>query len=183
MLTDTVGFVRDLPHHLVASFRATLEEAMNANLLLVVMDIADPQCEMQLKVVHEVLDGLQENRPELIEIPRVVLLNKADRLPDNRELLIWKSRHPDSIIISALHGEGLGEVVERVLHHMKQGDLHVVLSIPLHDSRTISFLENRAEVLSRDYTATHARIEVRVGRRQIDQLRSQGASIKIEAVG
>ncbi|MCK4872413.1 MAG: GTPase HflX [Phycisphaerales bacterium] len=182
MLTDTVGFVRDLPHHLIASFRATLEEAMNADLLLVVLDVADRRSEHHLQVVTEVLDSLQNKQAEAPPIPRLIVLNKADRLLDNAELLIWHSRAPGCIVVSALTGDGLDVLIERVLHHMKQGDRHVVLSIPLADSRAINFIENRADVLDRAYTDSHARFEVRIGRRQLDQLRSAGTEMRIEPV-
>ncbi len=182
MLTDTVGFVRDLPHHLVASFRATLEEAMHADLLLLVLDLADPQAERQLKVVREVLDDLQDRYPDATHPPRLVLLNKVDKLPDNRELLIWSQAETDAIPISAQTGMGLEVVAERLLKAMKSGERHVVLSIPLQDSKAINFIENRAQVLGRDYTTTHARMEVRIGERQLAQLRSGGARFEVEAV-
>jgi GTP-binding protein HflX len=182
MLTDTVGFVRDLPHHLVASFRATLEEAMHADMLLIVLDVADAQAERHLRVVREVLDDLQSRYPDATHPPRLVLLNKADKLPDNRELLIWEQREPEAIPISALTGEGLDKVAERILDVMQAGEQHVVLSVPLRDSKAINFIENRAEVLSRDYTQTHARMEVRIGERQLAQLRSGGARFAVEPV-
>ena len=182
MLTDTVGFVRDLPHHLVASFRATLEEAMNADLLLIVLDVADKQSELHLKVVNEVLDDLQERHPRATHPPRKVLLNKADKLPDNRELLIWHQKAPGSLTISAKTGAGIEELTAEVLRIMQRGEKHVYLSLPLADSRSINFIENRAEVLSREYTSTHAKMEVRIGSRQLDQLRSAGADFTLEPV-
>ncbi len=119
MLSDTVGFVRDLPHNLVASFRATLEEATHADLLLIVLDISDPAAELHLKTVHETLDEifeetrraekrLKEGRGDgtaaepAPEPQRVLLLNKVDRLRDNAELLVWTHKHSGAIPISAL---------------------------------------------------------------------------------
>lgn len=97
MLSDTVGFVRDLPHHLIASFRATLEEATHADLLLVVLDVSDPAADLHYQTVMRTLDDLLADvaardaregqawhRPELI-----LLLNKVDRLRDNRDVLVW----------------------------------------------------------------------------------------------
>ncbi|MEX2219792.1 MAG: GTPase HflX [Phycisphaerales bacterium] len=100
MLSDTVGFVRDLPHNLIASFRATLEEATHADLLLIVLDVSDPAAEMHYQTVMQTLDSLFEeveeherragqqwSRPEI-----AVVLNKVDALRDNREVLMWQQR-------------------------------------------------------------------------------------------
>ncbi|MBZ0172799.1 MAG: GTPase HflX, partial [Phycisphaerales bacterium] len=120
MLSDTVGFVRDLPHHLVASFRATLEEATHADMLLILVDVSDPAAELHFETVNATLDELFEDvrraerkaaaaaeRNGATHTPwtppeRVVLLNKADRLADNHELLIWMTKAPGSIAVSAL---------------------------------------------------------------------------------
>jgi GTP-binding protein HflX len=110
MLSDTVGFVRDLPHNLIASFRATLEEATHADLLLILLDVSDPAAALQYETVeatlrsifkevqeHEARDERQEGRKggrraAWREPERIVLLNKIDALKDNREVLIWQQR-------------------------------------------------------------------------------------------
>ena len=142
MLSDTVGFVRDLPHHLVASFRATLEEATHADLLLIVLDVSDPSAELHHETVTRTLDELfdevraaeqrldkRASRDGLERKPwtppeRVLVLNKIDRLrdhlQDNRELLLWQRRDPDAIPVSSLPGDdepiasGHAELAERV---------------------------------------------------------------------
>ncbi|MFI4882177.1 MAG: GTPase HflX, partial [Phycisphaerales bacterium JB064] len=92
MLSDTVGFVRDLPHRLIASFRATLEEATHADALVVVLDVSDPACELQYHTVMKTLDDLDaetakhEDAHNWSPPTRVLVLNKIDRLKDNREL-------------------------------------------------------------------------------------------------
>jgi GTP-binding protein HflX len=107
LLSDTVGFVRDLPHNLIASFRATLEEATHADVLLIVLDIADPAAELHLETVHRTLDDifeevrhaetrLKDGAAPTPEPRRVLLLNKLDRLADNAELLVWTHKHPDA---------------------------------------------------------------------------------------
>ncbi|MFI4860471.1 MAG: GTPase HflX, partial [Phycisphaerales bacterium JB063] len=109
MLSDTVGFVRNLPHHLVASFKATLEEAVHADLLLIVLDAADPNAKRMLETVHEVLDDIGAKDNE-----RLLVLNKADKLEDNAELLLLTREHPGAIAISAKTGVGIDQLVERV---------------------------------------------------------------------
>jgi len=118
MLSDTVGFVRDLPHHLIASFRATLEEATHADLLLIVLDASDPAADLHYRTVVQTLDGLEEqvaaiekregNLPDDHPVTvargkrtggwrppeRLLLLNKADKLTDNRNILVWQRRIP-----------------------------------------------------------------------------------------
>ena len=124
MLSDTVGFVRDLPHHLVASFRATLEEATHADLLIIVLDVSDPGAEMHYDTVTRTLDELfgeveaMESRraeearrdgrePVPYEPPeRLVVLNKADLLDDNRDVLYWQTRVPGAIPLCALPPRG-----------------------------------------------------------------------------
>jgi GTP-binding protein HflX len=110
LVTDTVGFIRKLPHHLVASFRSTLSEVIEADLLLLVADAADPDVERQLADVERVLDDLGA-----VGKPRAILFNKIDRLPDPLEALGFRARYPGCLLISAATGEGLGPLRERLL--------------------------------------------------------------------
>ncbi len=198
MLSDTVGFVRDLPHHLIASFRATLEEATHADLLLVVVDLADPAAEMHLETVLRTLDEVFEEVARVEKrlgeggggsVPdprRVVLLNKIDRLKDNAELLVWQRNHPEAIAISALPGEdeGLlrgGGALAALVREAVQGQVRELeITVPLADAKTIHTIENRAEVLDRRYNDDRTvTLTTRIGQRQIDQLRSAGAKMAI----
>ncbi len=197
MLSDTVGFVRDLPHNLVASFRATLEEATHADLLLIVLDVSDPSATLQYETVMRTLDDLFEevrkveeenDENEWVEPTRLLLLNKADLLEDNAELLLWQSKEEESIVVSALPtGEGLmtignAALTERV-REAAQGAVRLVdITAPLSDSKSIHTLENRAEVLDREYTGTEVRLRCKVGTRVLAQLRSAGAKLTIEPV-
>lgn len=192
MLSDTVGFVRDLPHHLVASFRATLEEATHADLLLVVLDIADPAVELHYETVTSTLDELmrdvQRREPEAHTPRRLVLLNKADRLGDNRETLIWQQREPDAIALCSVDpkggGSGLGleELRDRVLEAMRGRIQLVSITVPLADSRTVHVIENRGEVLDRKYEGDVVTLRARIGQRQLDELRARGAQLTITLV-
>jgi len=103
LLTDTVGFLRKLPHHLVASFKGTLEEAVEADFLLHVVDVSRPDFEDQTVAVREVLDELH-----ILDKPRLVVYNKIDRLNGTTLLNRLKGEHPESVAISALTGTGLG---------------------------------------------------------------------------
>jgi GTP-binding protein HflX len=105
LVTDTVGFIRKLPHHLVASFRSTLAEAVEADLLLHVVDVSDPSLERHMKVVAGVLeDILEEPRPTTL------VFNKADLVTDPEMLDGIRARYPESFIVSARTGAGLDEL-------------------------------------------------------------------------
>jgi GTP-binding protein HflX len=195
MLSDTVGFVRDLPHNLVASFRATLEEATHAHVLLIVLDVADPACEMHYQTVTSTLDELFKETREREEADeaspwreprRLLLLNKSDKLADNRQLLVWQQRVPDSVVISALDAAhpGLVELAQLIREASEGGQREVDVSVALNDSRTIDTIEKRGQVLERSYPskgkdAGWVKLRVRIGQRQLDQLRSLGAQMRI----
>jgi len=106
MLTDTVGFIRNLPHGLVASFRSTLDEICESDLLLIVTEAPHKYVREHLQVVHATLAEIQADH-----IPRLLLMNKADRLSNTAEL---KREFPDAVLISALKHDGLQELKERI---------------------------------------------------------------------
>jgi GTP-binding protein HflX len=195
MISDTVGFVRDLPTHLVASFRATLEEATHANLLLVVLDVSDPGAELQFDTVNETLDTLmdevraREEREgrEYHPPERIVLLNKADRLRDNSELLIWQAKIGGrdgvngSIPFCAKDENGLGhsELAARV-RAMATGPLEEFsITLPLSESKAISTIEKQGEVLERTYEGSSVTLRARLGERQVARLRAGGTRMDV----
>ena len=116
-MTDTVGFISNLPHHLVSSFRSTLEETVRAHVLVIVLDIGDTQAAMQYQTVLDVLEDIGAR-----EQPRVVVLNKLDTLVDRRQrglladspVPAWLEREPNAIPLSARTGEGVEDLSERV---------------------------------------------------------------------
>lgn len=169
MLSDTVGFVRNLPHHLVASFKATLEEAVHADLLLIVLDAADPNAKRMLETVYEVLDDIGAKDNE-----RLLVLNKADKLEDNAELLLLTREHPDALAISAKTGVGIDQLVERVRAASRGQTKTLDFTIPHADGKTLNFLENRAVILDRDYGPDHVTLKARIGDRQLAMLKANG---------
>ena len=109
LLTDTIGFIRKLPPHLIASFHATLEEVRTADLLLHVVDVSHPATDEHIKVVEETLQEIGAG-----DKPTILVLNKADKLPpewDKRALL---RRYPNAVLVSALTGEGLDTLLSRI---------------------------------------------------------------------
>jgi len=172
MLSDTVGFVRDLPHHLVASFKATLEEAVHADLLLIVLDVAHPRARQQLRTVMEVLDDIGATEPE-----RVLVLNKIDRLEHNAELLAFEKEQPGSLALSAKTGVNVHELVERVRRVMRGGLREATVMVDLANGRAIHFLESRATVLDRQYNEQYVTFHACLGGRQLDQLLAMGVRL------
>ena len=173
LLSDTVGFIRDLPHHLVASFRATLEEAVHSDALLIVLDVAHPRARQQLQTVMEVLDEIGANTQE-----RVLLLNKVDLLEHNADLLVFERENPGALPISALTGRGLDTLVERLREASRGGLLDLTLAVNIADGKAVNFLENRATVLDRQYVDSEAILKIRIGQRQLDQFRATGARFR-----
>src|SRR3954469_769511 len=132
LLSDTVGFVRDLPHNLVASFKATLEEAVHADLLLHVLDVGHPHAEQQFKSVHEVLADIGvKDRPEIL------LLNKTDTDEGEAAYPFWRTLHPDAIPISARTGLGLDKLQEAVYRFVRGQQLDVTLDADLANGQLL----------------------------------------------
>ncbi len=190
MLSDTVGFVRDLPHNLVASFRATLEEATHADVLLIVLDIADPSAELQYETVQttlaEIFDEAREaderEGHEWREPTRILLLNKADLLPDNREMLIWRQRVPGSIPFCAKDagGQGQAELATRIAGMARGEVMDLWLTLPLAEAKAINSIEHRAEVIERQYEDGRVRLRVRIGSQLLDRLKAGGTRLTVE---
>ena len=178
MLSDTVGFVRNLPHHLVASFKATLEEAIHADMLLIVLDVSDPNAAMAAETVMRVLDEIGVEDAE-----RVVVLNKIDKLRHNADLLIFTDMFPDAVAISAKSGEGAGDLIERVRNASRGKSQKLTISVHAGDGKAIGFLESRTAVLDREYIDDQVKMTVRIGKRQIDQLRSMNTTAKLPTDG
>ncbi len=167
LLSDTVGFVRDLPHHLVASFKATLEEATHADLLLIVLDVSHPHAMQQLISVQKVLMdiGCGNQKAQL-------LLNKTDAIQSPDDLAFWKLKFPSALAVSAKTGQGVSRLTDVVLRTMLGELIHAVISVSLSDGKGITFLEKYATVLTRDYETVPHRVvlEVRISSRIMRQM-------------
>ena len=177
MLSDTVGFVRNLPHHLVASFKATLEEAVHAHLLLVVLDVSDPQCIDQLRTVRDTLDDIGAGGEEHQSL---LLLNKIDQLEHNADLLVLQNENPEALPISAKTGRGLDQLVEAVRIHLHGGLRETTVLVDIADGKALTFLENRSEeVLDRRYTQRTVHMTVRIGANQLERLWAMGTTARL----
>jgi GTP-binding protein HflX len=149
ILSDTVGFISELPHQLVAAFRATLEEVLEADIILHVRDVSHPDAEAQAADVRDVLSEL--GIADGSERPLLEALNKIDRLPPEEaaEMRNRCRRDPDTVAISALTGDGLDVLLHRIDERLGCGRTVVDLDIDLADGATLAWLYRHGEVVSR----------------------------------
>jgi GTPase len=178
LLTDTVGFIRKLPHHLVASFRSTLEEAREADLLVHVIDASHPEWEEQMHVVDEVLADL-----DLEAVPRVLAFNKVDRLThDEEEALKLRVRAFDptpAVFISALEEGGLEPLLEAIRVRARARFPRVELTLPLGAGAWLATLHREGEVLETRTEEDRVLVSARVPRPLLGRL-LQDAAIQVE---
>ncbi len=173
LLSDTVGFLRDLPHHLVASFRATLEEAIHADLLLHVVDVANPEAEKQIDAVNDVLKQLGAH-----ENPTILLLNKYDALFDEMDARPLREKYPDALPVSAKNRMGIEHLVDLVDNAFRGHQQPMRLSIPAQDGKAINFLQRFAEIVEHTYEDGRAIVDVQISPRVLDQLHAQSADVR-----
>ena len=177
LLSDTVGFVRDLPHNLVASFKATLEEAVRADLLVHVLDVGHPHAQQQFDSVHQVLGEIgAKGKPE------VLLLNKIDTEEGEASAFYWKTLHPDAIPVSAKTGRGLEQVAEAVYQAVRGQQVDVTLEADVTNGRLISFIESHARVHDRQFTDGRVQLKAVMGRKTLADL-SRNEQVEVKAVG
>ena len=159
LVTDTVGFIRKLPHQLVEAFGATLEETNRADLLLHVVDASAPEDELlaMTRAVDDVLEEIGTGN----EQPRLLVLNKADAIDDERRREL-AFRHPDAALVSALTGEGLDALGERIAAEFERTLRDVELLVPFSEGGTLSELHELAGDLEREDTDEGVRINVRL---------------------
>ena len=151
LLSDTVGFIRKLPHHLVSAFKATLEELAYADLLLHVVDVSDENWQIHAQTVDKVVAQLGAQ-----DIPRVMVYNKADKCdPD----VIPFIRPDEGVKISAKSGEGIDDLLTAIEKALGKGKHKVKLCIPYSDGAVLDMLHREAQIDSTDYAAEGTIVE------------------------
>ena len=155
LLSDTVGFIKKLPHDLVASFKSTLDEAANASLLLFVVDASDPSFRSQLDVTRTVLAEVGAT-----DIPSLVVLNKQDCLgPD--ELAALKAEYPDAFFLSTRSKDDLQALRERIMGHFEREMVDEDLHIPFTAQGVVAEIRTKMRILSEAYDAEGLTVRVR----------------------
>jgi GTPase len=166
LLSDTVGFIRDLPHHLVASFKATLEEARQADLLIHVADASSPAALDQIAAVYEVLRELG-----IEEKDTLLALNKVDQVADQTRLQAIRSLYPSAVVISAKTGDGLARLAAAVSDALSQDFLDLEIRFDVGNGRLLAFLAKYGEVLSRTFSGDRASVHCRISRKHLAAIR------------
>jgi len=160
LMTDTVGFIRKLPHHLVASFKSTLEEITEADILLHVVDISSPYFEDQIIVVQETLEDLGAG-----ETPILTVFNKIDTLQDRSILPSLTEKYPNCVFISAVRGINILGLKQAVAQMLNKEFLVEEIELPNSKQKVIAQLHDVGDVLERTYEEDKVRMTIRIHRR------------------
>ncbi|HWI58851.1 MAG TPA: GTPase HflX [Bacillota bacterium] len=158
LLTDTVGFIRKLPHGLVEAFKATLEEVVQADLLLHVVDVSHPQADEQIQSVDAVLKEIGADGK-----PTLMVFNKVDQLNGNASVMSrFLERYPQGVAISAITGEGVAGLLEQLGSELRPIREFMELSVPHDQSGVIARLHEVGQVIERNYEGETARFKARI---------------------
>lgn len=144
LLTDTVGFIRKLPHHLIEAFKSTLEEAKYADYIFHVVDASNPQMDKQMHIVYETLDRLGVRNKKI-----VTLFNKMDQRTDDEPLQDFRADH--ILMISAARNEGLNEIKELVQEMLREDKVYVERVVPYAQAGMIQLVREKGELVSEEY--------------------------------
>lgn len=174
LLSDTVGFIRDLPHHLVASFRATLEEAREADLLLHVADSSNPAVLDQISAVYEVLQGLH-----IDEKRTLLIVNKIDCQGADQYCQAVLNRYPHAIPISAKSGAGLDRLASSVSSLLSEGFVTLSVRLNVGDGKSMAWLSKVGEILSTQFHDNCVEIHARLPARHAGRLKREGHCLEV----
>jgi len=156
LTTDTVGFIRKLPHHLVASFRSTLEEAVQADLLLHVVDASYEHRDDHIATVEQVLEDLG-----IVDRPTLLVFNKTDQVEEEERAGLEES-YPDAVFVSGLTGDGLDRLRSSIYHHLEGARVELDLALPQSEGRLISDLHRIGEIITTSYEGNDVLIKVKL---------------------
>jgi GTPase len=165
LVTDTVGFVRNLPHGLIEAFKATLEEAADADLLVHVVDAADAEAEIQYETTRDVLAEIGADTSRSI-----IVYNKIDRLSERTPLEFVAIRHPGALFVSARTGEGLPALVAAIEAALTEDEEELTLRVLSEDYAIVPLLYREAKVISEDHDGEATIVRCRVPERLLSRV-------------
>jgi GTPase len=172
-VTDTVGFIRKLPHHLVASFRATLEEAREGDVLLHIVDASHPEWEEQMEVVDSVLAELG-----LSDRPVIPVFNKMDAVLDAAAFAARvRELYPEAVTATTMRTDGLASLKSRLRDLARGAKPTVLVRLPLEDGARLAALYRQGEIVSRREVDGHYEVVLRTEGWQIERLRQEGVDV------
>ena len=165
LISDTVGFIGKLPHNLVASFRSTLKEAIEANLILIVLDASSSTIDDHLNTIKKVLNDLGAE-----EMPKTIILNKIDQVQDESRIIQLKNDYSDAILVSALHHLKLDDIKNHIIQKIESDFVIFDLNIPYSQGKKISQLKNQAEILDEVYGDQEILLKVKGKKEILDRI-------------
>ncbi len=172
LLSDTVGFIRDLPHRLVTSFKATLEETRQSDLLLHVADASNPHVLDQITAVFKVLEEL-----EIDEKDALLILNKVDRCEDPSQIQAIKNRYPNAVSISAKTGQDIDKLSHAVSDALSRSFIEVDINLSVADGKLNAFIAAHGDVLSKQYDNERVVIHCRMPQKYLGRIRDDDVTI------
>ncbi|MFL3008909.1 MAG: GTPase HflX [Candidatus Neomarinimicrobiota bacterium] len=165
LLSDTVGFIRKLPHNLVASFKSTLKEVLEADLILIVLDINSTQILDHTKTIEEVLEKLGAEN-----IKKIFVLNKFDLIKDKSKVKKLKRMFPESVIISAKEHLMISELKSQIFNIMDKDYETINIEIPYESGAKIAYAQKDVTVLKRDYKDDVIQLKIRGNKNRLNQI-------------
>ncbi len=176
LLSDTVGFIRKLPHHLVASFKSTLEEVIEADILLHVVDISHALFEEQIEVVNDTLEELHAH-----EKPTIFVFNKIDKVEDRSIVSFLSKRYPNAVFISASRGINVGALHAKIMELLDANIAEQTMTFSQSDYQIISQIHEMAEILEKKYEGNDITIRFRMNNIHADRLKKVVAKKSVNA--
>ena len=164
LLSDTVGFIRKLPHHLVQSFKSTLDEVREADLLIHLVDGSSKMVHEYIEVVEQTLKELKSNKKQTL-----LVLNKVDRIDDEQHEML-RAEYPSALFISSVRGIGLSQLEEAIEQKIESKYRQVDLDIPIQAYRAVAFIHQCANVENEKYTGEYVHISCRIDEKDFKQL-------------
>ncbi len=165
LLSDTVGFLNDLPHHLIESFKATLEEVVDADILLHVVDMSDKLIDEKTGAVMQVLNDISSS-----DKPIFTVLNKSDAVPEGGQRERIKRKFPEAVTVSALEKKGLGQIDDMIIRYMGKDVEDMEIMLPPKHYPAAAIIRERGTVVSEEYTDEGLFIKARVPRKVKNQI-------------
>lgn len=176
LLSDTVGFIRDLPHRLIASFKATLEEARQADLLLHVADASNPAALQQIAAVYRVLEDLG-----IREKDTILVLNQVDRITEPGVVDTLLRNYAHAIPVSAKTGQGLTRLATSVSEALTQHFLDVDVETGVDNGRLLAYLAQHGEILSRTFAGDRVSVHCRLPKKYAGRIRPTEAAVRVRS--
>jgi len=168
LLSDTVGFIRKLPHNLVASFKSTLFEVIESDLILIVLDASSNQIKEHMYTINNVLTELESE-----DIKTMIVLNKIDLIKTKKRIKFLKKNYPDAVMVSATDHLRINKLINRIINIMNEEFETIEISFPYTEARQISMAQKDVEVLDRSYQDDRINLKIKGPKETIQKILNQ----------